>query len=162
MENTVLNQIDYPILSIIVFIPLIGAALLLFIKNATAVRWFSLFVTCAGLAAALPIIASFDKTTPLMQFQEAYEWIPAWGINYFIGIDGISVFFIFLTLLLSILSVLVSWKSVETKVKEFHIALLVMETAILGVFAALDFFLFYIFIKNIILEFWDFFIIYLL
>lgn len=145
MENTDLNQINYPILSIIVFTPLLGALLLLFIRNAAAVRWTSLFVTCAGLAAALPLIASFDKTTYLMQFQEAYEWIPSWGINYFIGIDGISILFIFLTLLLSILSVLVSWKSIETKVKEFHIALLVMETAILGVFVSLDLFLFYIF-----------------
>src|SRR4030065_2843643 len=145
MENTALNQIDYPILSIIVFTPLLGALLLLFIINSAAVRWTSLFVTCAGLAASLPIIASFDKTTNLMQFQEAYEWIPSWGVNYFIGIDGISILFIFLTLLLSILSGLVSWKSVETKVKEFHIALLMMETAILGVFVSLDFFLFYIF-----------------
>jgi len=145
MESTALNQLNYPILSIIVFLPLAGALLLLFIRNAAAVRWVSLFVTCAGLAAALPIIASFDKTTYLMQFTEAYEWIPSWGINYFIGIDGISILFIFLTLLLSILSVLVSWKAIETKVKEFHIALLVMETAILGVFVSLDFFLFYIF-----------------
>jgi len=145
MENAIVNQIDYPILSIVVFIPLIGALLLLFVKNAAAVRWTSLIVSCAGLAAALPIIGSFDKTTHLMQFTEFYEWIPSWGINYFVGIDGISILFIFLTLLLSILSVLVSWKSVETKVKEFHIALLVMETAILGVFVSLDFFLFYLF-----------------
>jgi NADH-quinone oxidoreductase subunit M len=80
-----------------------------------------------------------------MQFVEKHDWIPSWGINYFIGIDGISILFLFLTTILSVLCVLVSWKAIENKVKEFHIAILTMEAGMLGVFVALDFFLFYIF-----------------
>ena len=144
MENT-LNQLEYPILSLIVFTPLIGALLLLFLRDRGSIRWASLIVTVGALILSFPVYSVFDKTTHHMQFQERYEWIPSWGINYFIGIDGISILFIFLTLLLSILAVLVSWKSVQTKVKEFHVAILVMETAMLGVFVSLDFFLFYVF-----------------
>ncbi|MBI4843411.1 MAG: NADH-quinone oxidoreductase subunit M [Nitrospirae bacterium] len=136
---------EYPLLSAIVFLPLIGAAAILLMRDANSIRWTSLVVTLGVMVISLPILSGFDKTTYFMQYAEKYEWIPAWGINYFIGIDGISIFFLFLTILLSILSVLVSWKSVETKVKEFHIALLLMETAVLGVFVSLDFFLFYLF-----------------
>ncbi|MBI4825384.1 MAG: NADH-quinone oxidoreductase subunit M [Nitrospirae bacterium] len=138
-------QSEYPILSFMVFLPLIGAAALLFMSNARAVRWTSLIVTAGVMFISIPVLTGFDKTSYLMQFGERYEWIPSWGISYFIGIDGISILFVFLTILLSILSVLVSWKSVQAKVKEFHIALLLLETAVLGVFVSLDFFLFYLF-----------------
>jgi len=94
---------------------------------------------------AFPLLKHFDKTTHRMQFVEKSEWIPSWGINYFVGIDGISILFLFLTTILSVLCVLVSWKSVENKVKEFHIAILSLEAGMLGVFVALDFFLFYLF-----------------
>lgn len=146
MEDIILNQLNYPILTVTVFLPLLGAMLLLFIRNAARViRWLSLVFTTATLFLALPLLNNFDKGTHLMQFVERHEWLPAWGINYFIGIDGISILFIFLTIVLSILSVLVSWKSIESKVKEFHVALLVMESAMIGVFVSLDLFLFYIF-----------------
>lgn len=145
MENVILNRLNYPILTVTVFLPVIGALLILFIRNAGAVRWTSLLVTVGALIAAFPLLGAFDKTTHLMQFAERHEWIPAWGINYFVGIDGISVLFIFLTLLLSILSVLVSWKAIKTNVKGFYIAILTMEAGMLGVFVSLDFFLFYIF-----------------
>jgi NADH-quinone oxidoreductase subunit M len=128
-----------------VFLPLLGALIILLMRNARAIRWISLIVTAGVIAISFPLLQGFNKDTHLMQFVEKCEWLPAWGINYFIGIDGISILFLFLTMLLSFLSVLVSWKSVDTKVKEFHIALLLMETAVLGVFVSLDFFLFYIF-----------------
>ncbi len=145
MENVIMNQLDYPILSWTVFLPLIGILLIMFMKNAGAIRWTTLLMTIVTFFVSLPLLGSFDKTTYKMQFVEKSEWIPSWGINYFIGIDGIRVLFIFLTTLLSSLCVLVSWKSVGTKVKEFHIAILAMETGMLGVFVAMDFFLFYLF-----------------
>jgi NADH-quinone oxidoreductase subunit M len=145
MNNVIMNQLNYSILSVTVFLPLIGVALLLFVRNKNTMRWLSLFITIITLFVALPLLSNFDKGTHLMQFVERHEWLPAWGINYFIGIDGISILFIFLTILLSILSVLVSWRAIDTKVKEFHIAILLMETAMLGVFVSLDFFLFYVF-----------------
>jgi len=145
MENIIFNQLNYPVLSVIVFLPVIGSLFVLFLKNNNAIRWTALVVTTAVLLLALPVLSNFDKTTYNMQFVERYPWIPSWGINYFVGIDGISVLFIFLTALLSILSVLVSWRAIGTKVKEFHIAILTMEAGMLGVFVSLDFLLFYIF-----------------
>ncbi len=145
MENVIYNTLDYSILSWTVFMPLIGVLLLLLMRNEKAIRWTSLLVTIGTFFIALPLLKNFDKTTYKMQFVEKGEWIPSWNINYYIGIDGISILFIFLTAILSILCVLVSWKSVDKNVKEFHMALLAMETGMLGVFVALDFFLFYIF-----------------
>lgn len=145
MEDIILNQLKYPILTVTVFLPLIGALLILFMKGARSIRWTALLVAICTLLAALPLLTDFDKTTYKMQFVEKHAWIQSWGLKYYIGIDGISILFIFLTALLSILSVLVSWKAIETKVKEFHLAILIMEAGMLGVFVSLDFFLFYIF-----------------
>jgi NADH-quinone oxidoreductase subunit M len=145
MENVIYNQLDYSILSWTVFLPVIGAIVILFMRNAGAIRLITLLFTVATFIVSWPLLGNFDKTTYKMQFVEKSEWIPSWGINYFIGIDGISILFIFLTTILSILCVLVSWKAIENKVKEFHIAILTMEAGMLGVFVALDFFLFYIF-----------------
>ncbi|MBI5050771.1 MAG: NADH-quinone oxidoreductase subunit M [Nitrospirae bacterium] len=151
MEDIILNHLDYPVLTWTVFLPVIGAVLLLFLRNAGVIRWFSLLITLATFVISLPILAHFDKSTYKMQFAERHEWITSWGINYFVGIDGISVLFIFLTTILSILCVLVSWKAVDTKVKEFHIAILTMEAGMLGVFVSLDFFLFYIFWETMLI-----------
>ncbi|MBI4847679.1 MAG: NADH-quinone oxidoreductase subunit M [Nitrospirae bacterium] len=145
MENVILNQLNYPVLSYTVFLPVLGALLLLFMRNTAMIRWTTLLVTMATFVISLPLLTNFDKTTYKMQFVERHQWIPSWSINYFIGVDGISVLFVFLTTLLSILCVLVSWKAIENKVKEFHIAILTVEAAMTGVFISLDFFLFYIF-----------------
>ncbi len=145
MEDIIYNQLGYSILSWTVFIPVIGAVFLLFIRSESAIRWTTLLFTILTLFVSFPLLGNFDKTTYKMQFVERSEWIPSWGINYFIGIDGISILFLFLTTILAILCVLVSWKSVEGKVREFHMAILTMEAGMLGVFVALDFFLFYIF-----------------
>jgi NADH-quinone oxidoreductase subunit M len=80
-----------------------------------------------------------------MQFTEHHDWIPTWNITYFLGVDGISVLFILLSTLVTILCVLISWNSIKTKVKEFYIAILVLEGAMIGVFCSLDFMLFYLF-----------------
>jgi NADH-quinone oxidoreductase subunit M len=145
MENVIMNQLGYPVLTWTVFLPLMGVVLILFMRKAGAIRWTALITAVATFIISLPLLTNFDKTTYKMQFTEKAEWIPSWGIKYFIGIDGISILFIVLTTLLSILCVLVSWKAIENKVKEFHIAILAMETGMLGVFVALDFFLFYLF-----------------
>ena len=145
MENVIFNQLDYPILTYTIFLPVLGALFLLLLRNSSLIRWITLLVTAATFIISLPLLSHFDKSTYKMQFVERHEWIPSWGINYLIGVDGISVLFVFLTTLLSILCVLVSWKAIQNKVKEFHIAILTVEAAMLGVFAAMDFFLFYIF-----------------
>jgi len=145
MEEFIFNKLDYPILSVTTFLPLIGAIVILFVKGVSLIRWISLITTIATFIVSLPIYKYFDKTTYKMQFVESYLWIPPLGINYTVGIDGISILFIILTTLLSILCVTVSWKAIESKVKEFFISLLITETAMLGIFVSLNFFLFYIF-----------------
>ena len=145
MEHLIFNQLSYPILTWTVFLPLIGALLLLFMRNDSLVRWTALLFTIVTFIISLPLLGNFDKSTHKMQFVEMHEWIPSWNITYSVGIDGISILFLFLTTLLSILCVLVSWKAIQTKTKEFYMAILAMEAGMLGVFVSLDFFLFYIF-----------------
>ncbi len=137
----------YPVLSTVIFTPVVGALLLLLIgrRSENAIRWVSLIFTLLTFISALPLFLNFDKTTSSMQFVEVFEWIPAWNIKYYLGVDGISVLFILLSALLGPLCVLISWNSIKDKVKEFYIALLLIEAAMIGVFSALDFFLFYIF-----------------
>lgn len=145
MIEAVHNSMGFPILSLVTFLPLLGAVILLFIKNETVVRWIALFFTAADFIVAIPMVLNFDKTTYHMQFVEHYDWIPSWNITYYMGIDGISVLFVFLSALLGWICVLASWKAIDKKIKEFMISLLVMQTAMIGVFCTLDFFLFYIF-----------------
>ena len=145
MEGIILNELDYPVLTVITFLPLAGALVILLLKNAGAIRWLALATTVATFILALPVFAHFDKTTYAMQFVEIHPWIPAWSITYKVGVDGISVLFVFLAAILSILCVTVSWKAIETKTKGFFVSLLIMETAMIGVFVSLNAFLFYLF-----------------
>jgi NADH-quinone oxidoreductase subunit M len=137
----------YPVLTTVIFLPVIGALLLLVIKREreNLIKWLSLTFTVLTFLASLPLFFRFDKNSSSMQFVEVFEWIPAWNIKYYLGVDGISVLFILLSALLGPLCVLISWNSIKDKVKEFYIALLLIEAAMIGVFCALDFFLFYIF-----------------
>ena len=133
------------ILSVIIFLPLLAVALLLFVRNDSASRWITLVAMVADFILTIPLLLRFDRGTAAMQFVERGEWIPSLNIEYYLGIDGISVLFMFLTGLIGWICVLASWTSVEKRVKEFMITLLVIQAAMMGVFASLDFFLFYIF-----------------
>lgn len=145
MEDIILNKLDYPILTVTTFLPMAGAFIILFLRKAVLIKWVSLITTLTALIASLPIYKHFDKTTFKMQFVESHKWIPSLNISYSVGIDGISILFIILSALLSILCVLVSWKAIDKKVKEFFIALLITETSMIGIFVSLDLFLFYVF-----------------
>ncbi|MGI6637911.1 MAG: NADH-quinone oxidoreductase subunit M [Desulfobulbus sp.] len=135
-----------PLLSVLIFFPVLGGLSLLFLeRKAETVRLVALVVSLFELLFVLPIFFLFDKGTHQMQFREQHDWISALNINYALGIDGISVLFVLLTALITVLCVLVSWESIQEKAKEFYMALLVLEGAMIGVFCALDFFLFYVF-----------------
>lgn len=138
---------SYPILSTVIFLPIVGAIFILFIKrtNESLIRWTALLLSLLTFGLSLPLFTSFDKTTAQMQFREVSNWIPAWGIKYSLGVDGISVLFVLLSTLLTILCVTVSWKSIKQRTKEFYAALLLIEGSMIGVFCSLDLFLFYIF-----------------
>lgn len=138
---------DYPILSVLIFLPVAGSFLLFLIKRSQVglLKWVALLIAIVEFILSLPLFTGFDKTSADMQFLERYEWIPSWGITYHVGLDGISVLFVLLSTLITILCITVSWDSIKTKVKEFYIAILLMESAMIGVFSSLDLFLFYLF-----------------
>ena len=140
-----LHQLDFPLLSLMIFLPALGAILLLFIKNDAAARWIAFAFSMAEIVLCVPLLLNFDSSIPHMQFGESAPWIAAWNINYRIGVDGISVLFVALTALLTTISIMVSWTAVQDRVREFMVAMLFLEAAIIGVFVSLDLFLFYIF-----------------
>ena len=139
------SQLGYPLLSLMIFVPILGALLLLFIRNAAAARRIALAASLLELGLAVPLLMNFNSSLPHMQFGENLPWIPAWDINYKIGVDGISVLFVALTALLTTISLMVSWTAVQDRVRDFMIAMLFLEAAMVGVFVSLDLFLFYIF-----------------
>ncbi len=141
-----LKMATFPWLSLIIWLPILGAlALLLLPRRDGLIRRFTLGVAVADFLVALPLFFSFDKSFAGMQFVERHLWIKAWNISYFLGVDGISILFVLLSTILTILCVLISWEAVTEKVREFHMALLLTSATMTGVFCALDLFLFYIF-----------------
>jgi len=136
-----------PLLSALIFFPIIGGFSLLIVKreDVQAIKIMALIISLLEFLLSIPLFYMFDKTTFHMQFTEHYSWIPAFNINYSLGVDGISVLFILLSALVTILSILVSWESIKDKVAEFFISILVLEGVMIGVFCAVDLFLFYIF-----------------
>ena len=136
-----------PLLSALIFFPIIGGFSLLIVKreDVQAIKIMALLISLLEFLLSIPLFFMFDKTTYQMQFTELHSWIPAFNINYSLGVDGISILFILLSTLVTILSILVSWESIKEKVVEFFISILVLEGLMIGVFCALDLFLFYIF-----------------
>ena len=137
----------YSILTLITFLPVAGAALLLFMRKAgtRAIRNVALIVSLLTLLLSLPLFSEFDVSNPGMQFEQSVPWIPSLGIQYHVGIDGISLFLVLLTTVLTPIAILSSWNSIETRVREYYLFMLLLETGMIGVFVALDFFLFYVF-----------------
>jgi NADH-quinone oxidoreductase subunit M len=140
------NVLGFPILSLSIFLPLLGAMVIwLFVRGDNAVRWSALSVAVLTFLVTLPLALQFDTTTAHMQFEEFHHWIPAFNINYQLGVDGISMPFIVLTSLLTIICVISAWNCIQSRVKEYMMAFLVLETTLIGVFSALDAMLFYFF-----------------
>src|SRR5512140_325056 len=142
------------ILSIILFTPLVGAILLLFVpkENKDAIRWIGNIFALAGFLISLPLVPMFwelvkqqDKAPFKFIEGTANDWIPSIGAGYVLGIDGISFLLIMLTTLLGWISILSSWEAIQNRMKEYYIWFLVLQTGMLGVFVALDFFLFFVF-----------------
>ena len=140
----------YPVLTVTTFLPIVGAALVLLLGSERRARWIALATTVATLAVSAPLYLQFDKTSSALQFVESHDWIPSWNIAYGMGVDGISLPFIFLAALLTILCVSASWTAIQTREREFYAALLVAETAMIGLFAASNLFLFFVFWELIV------------
>jgi NADH-quinone oxidoreductase subunit M len=139
----------FPILTAILVTPVIGAILLLFLRDdersAGTVRSVALIVSTLVFALTLLLWNRFDPAQADFQFTERHAWIPAFGISYAIGVDGISLFLVVLTAFLTPLALLGSWESVHRRLKAFCVFMLLLESAMVGVFISLDLFLFYVF-----------------
>jgi NADH-quinone oxidoreductase subunit M len=136
------------ILSIITYTPLLGALLLVlppFKGRDNAVRWTANVFGVLGFLVSLPLWFWYDRITPGFQFVERHPWIPTIGVQYLFGVDGISVLLILLTTLLGAIAILSSWTAVTDRVRAYYVFLLLLQTGMLGVFCALDMFLFYVF-----------------
>ncbi len=142
-----MNVATFPWLSFLTFVPLVGAILLMFFdrRAETGMRWFALVFMLIDFVGSLVVYFLFDPATGTMQLGEQHVWVATWGISYKIGIDGISLFLVLLTTLLGPIVILASWTDIKLKVREFLISLLVLQTGMIGVFVALDLFLFYVF-----------------
>ena len=141
-----MSGLDSAILTLVTFVPLAGALLLvLFPRRDRDIRIFSLVVTLLTFVLSLHLPVHFHRGQAGFQFEINTQWISSPNIHYHMGIDGISMWLVVLTTFLTPLCVLISWKSVHERVKEFFILLLILEAALIGVFMALDLFLFYFF-----------------
>src|ERR1700680_3901428 len=134
-------------LSIILFTPLAGALVLLFVnkQNDDAIRWIANSVAFVGFAISIPLWFWFNPQSPDYQFLERAPWIPSVGAEYFLGVDGFSTLLILLTTMMGFIAVLSSWAAITERVKEYYIFMLVLQTGMLGAFMALDFLLFFLF-----------------
>ncbi|MQA31276.1 MAG: NADH-quinone oxidoreductase subunit M [Luteitalea sp.] len=134
-------------LSLILFLPLAGALLLLFVpkQNDDAIRWIANIVAGLGFVLSIPLWFWFNPQDPAFQFVERAPWIPSIGADYFLGVDGLSTLLILLTTLMGSIAVLSSWTAITERVKEYYVFLLVLQTGMLGAFMALDFLLFFLF-----------------
>jgi NADH-quinone oxidoreductase subunit M len=145
-----MNQLGFPLLSIVVLLPLAGAIVALFLGNhRTTIKVWALAVALLDLALACLLWGLFDYGTSGMQFVDQLPWIEPLGISYYLGLDGINLWFVLLTALLTPVAVWVSWKFLDDRpvaeARSFIFLMLALETAVLGVFVSLDLILFFIF-----------------
>ena len=147
----------WPLLSLVTFLPLVGAGFIMTARGEEAViaqnaRNIALSTTLIVFLLSILLWVEFDPTTAAFQFVERAHWVTIGGvtISYHMGIDGISLFFVLLSTLLSVLCIVSSWTSVHSQVREYMIAFLVLETMMVGIFCALDFVLFYVFFEGVL------------
>jgi len=137
------------LLSILILTPLAGALVLVLARGMSneGIRRFTFGLTSALFLVSLVLLTQLSgfESSAQYRFEEKLNWLPEWGISYHLGIDGISLWLIILSTLLTPISLLGSWTSIEERVREFNIFILILESAMIGVFCALDLFLFYVF-----------------
>ena len=140
-------SIDLPLLSVVIWLPILGGLALLALgrQQDVLVRWLALGVSLATLIASLPLFTGFDKTTAAMQFVERMPWIEQFNVYYHLGVDGIAMPLILLTTFVTVLVVIAGWDTIKKRPGQYFAAFLVMEGVMNGVFASLDAMLFYVF-----------------
>ena len=151
-----MNAAGFPILSLVTFLPLAGAFIIMMVRGEEEVvarnaRWTALWTSLITFALSLVLWVRFDKSSAEFQFVERVDWLPDFGVSYHMGVDGISVLFVLLSTLLTPICILASWDSVKTRVREYMVAFLVLESMMVGMFCALDFVVFYIFFEAVLI-----------
>ena len=136
-----------PILTLVIFFPLAGVLLLLFVgrDSGELAKWVALITSGATFLVSLPLFFAFDSATTQFQFVERIPWIVSWGVDYHLGLDGITLFLVLMTTLLTVVAVAGTWSQTTRHVREFMISLLLLEVGMNGVFVSLDVFLFFVF-----------------
>jgi NADH-quinone oxidoreductase subunit M len=147
---------SWPILSLVTFLPLVGALFCLVVNGPKEAvdrncKSAALLTSVVTFLISLLLWARFDVTKAGFQFEEKLDWVPALNIGYHMGIDGISLFFVLLSTLLTPICILSSWDAVHVRVKEYMVAFLVLETFMVGMFCALDLALFYVFFEGVLI-----------
>jgi hypothetical protein len=144
-ETLASAQIGFPLLSTLIFLPIAWSLVLLFLRNEGTIRKAAIVGAAVELSLSLVLLVRFVRGTPDVQFAERYAWIPTLNVSYHVGIDGISVLFVPMTALLTLLVMVSSSRTVRTRVKAFHIAAFGLASAAVGIFCALDAVLFFVF-----------------
>ena len=138
------------LLSLSIWVPIFGAMVVLMTgsdRNAGLARFIALIVALLGFLVTIPLYTGVDTSRSPMQFVELSPWVPQFNINYFLGIDGISLLFILLNSFITIIVVLAGWQVIEKKVAQYMAAFLIMSGLMNGIFCALDAALFYVFFE---------------
>ncbi len=148
-------MISWPLLSVIIFLPLVGSIILLFIKEdeltSNNVKWSAFLTSIGTFVLSLILWIQFDYNNPYYQFQEKFRWFNDFRFYYHIGVDGISLFMILLSTFLTPICILASWNNIKKRVKEYMLAFLFLETVMIGMFASIDILLFYIFFEAVLI-----------
>jgi len=154
--TAVSNAAGFPILSLITWLPLIGCLVIMMVRGdeqtvATNARWTALWTSLLVLILSLVLWVQFDQSDPGFQFNERVTWLPEYKVGYSMGVDGISILFVLLSTVLTPICILSSWEAIQTRVREFMISFLVLETMMVGMFAATDFVVFYMFFEGVLI-----------
>ena len=143
---------NWPLLSILIWLPILGGALILAVRNAQAARWASLAVALLTFLLSLGLLAGYDRTAAeVMQFVEQHPWIPAYGIGYNLAVDGIAIALVLLTTLVGVLALIGAWGVIDKRVNQYVAAFLILEGVTVGIFAATDAMLFYVFFEAMLI-----------
>ena len=151
-----MNAAGFPLLSLLTFLPLLGAAVIMLVRGdeetlASNARWTALWTSLIVLVLSLILWFRFDVSSAAYQFEEHANWFPEVGLNYHMGVDGISVLFVLLSTVLTPICIISSWEAVQTRVREYMVAFLLLETMMIGMFCAVDLVLFYVFFEGVLI-----------
>jgi NADH-quinone oxidoreductase subunit M len=151
-----MNAAGFPLLSLLIWLPIVGCIVIMSVRGEEAVvasnaRWTALWTSLIVFALSLILWVKFDQADGGFQFVENATWLPQWGISYRLGVDGISVLFVLLSTALTPICILASWDSITSRVREYMISFLVLETMMVGMFCALDFVVFYMFFEGVLI-----------